>query len=68
VERRRRIWRTVVISCVAIAVAAVVLASIDAEEESRAGAATVTALMIGLYIRRQRELWQEEGRPDADGT
>jgi hypothetical protein len=49
-------------------VAAVVLASIDAEEESRAGAATVTALMIGLYIRRQRELWQEEGRPDADGT
>jgi hypothetical protein len=58
----------VVISCVAIAVAAVVLASIDAEEESRAGGATASALMIGLYIRRQRELWREEEPGEADGT
>lgn len=60
VTRKQRIRRTVVVSLVALAVASVVLASIDAEEESRAGAATVTALMIGLYIRGQWQRWQLE--------
>ncbi|HEX8646535.1 MAG TPA: hypothetical protein VF715_06515 [Thermoleophilaceae bacterium] len=57
--RAQRIRRTVIVSCAAIAVAAVVIASVDASEESRAGATTAVALALGVYIRGQWQRWRQ---------
>jgi hypothetical protein len=59
-ERKQRIRRTGLVSCIAIAAGALVLASVDASPESRQGAATAIALVIGAYIVRQRKRWQDE--------
>jgi hypothetical protein len=63
--RRRRIRRTVVVSCLMLAVGAFGIPSADASEESSAGAATAVALAIGAYINRQKRLWQAEAAEDA---
>ena len=58
--RKQRIVRTVIVSCVVIAVAAVLIASSGASEESKGGLSTAVALALGVYIRGQWRRWRAE--------
>jgi hypothetical protein len=61
-------WRTAIVACVVIAIAAAVIASTDASEESRAGACTAVALVLGVYIRRQWQLGRDEAAERPRGA
>ena len=58
--RKQRIVRTVIVTCVVIAVAAVLIASSDASEESKGGLSTAVALVLGVWIRGQWQRWRTE--------
>ena len=57
--REQRIRRTILVASIIFVVGVIVLASVDVEEESRQGAATAVAIVIGAYVLRQRQLWRQ---------
>jgi hypothetical protein len=60
VTPRGRLLRIVILTLVLIAIASVVLVSVDAEEDSKAGATTAFALVIGAIIVRQWRRWEPQ--------
>ena len=63
---RGRILRIVILTLVLLAIVSVFLVSVDAEEESKAGATTAFALAIGAILRRQWRRWEPQD-PGAGG-
>ena len=59
-RRKQLIRRTVLVSGLIFVIGVVVIASVDASDASRQGAATAVALLIGAYVMRQRKRWQAE--------